>query len=311
QFRNYEILEPHLHAPKNLATQLLLPLPPATKSFLVHSYYAFNDRVVRELLGRRLTSRARKDLDEVGDRTRVPVGGCRRMFDNLKRVGKRVEDMEGDWGAVVGGEFLLPPELSSRYANVLFICNNRLDTSKKKLAYLRLSDFEYVASIFIRYFTTPTTSALLELDASLAQDARDLKAIMLNTKETIEELRNIVSSAATPPIFPLPAAAFKALLRNALSIASGLSHSKELRDVFISLQEKIVDPCAAGGYGPREMDVFFAAVAGAFGSVAGLHLHTRRRYAASYGRIIEALRKAGVRMRAAAIAGEQGPGIGK
>lgn len=43
----------------------------------VSRYYEFDDNVIREILGKKLTSRYRKDLDEVSDKTGVCLKSCR------------------------------------------------------------------------------------------------------------------------------------------------------------------------------------------------------------------------------------------
>lgn len=42
-----------------------------------YRYYAFDDAVIRELLGKKLSSRHRKDLDEVSEKTHVQLKSCR------------------------------------------------------------------------------------------------------------------------------------------------------------------------------------------------------------------------------------------
>jgi hypothetical protein len=115
QYRTFEALEPFLHRPRTLHSQLLLPLPLGTRSALIQTYYSFDERVVREILGRKLTSRARKELEDIVSKTRIPIGGCRRMFDNLKRVSKRLEDSAvagGDMVQTILHDFLLSQELA-------------------------------------------------------------------------------------------------------------------------------------------------------------------------------------------------------
>ncbi len=107
QFRNFELLENYLHQPRVLQTQTLFPLQPETCRFLVHSFYSFDERVVRELVGKKLNSRTRKDLSEVVEKTRIPIEACRRMFDNLKRIVKKCEDYDGELVKLIQLEFLL------------------------------------------------------------------------------------------------------------------------------------------------------------------------------------------------------------
>lgn len=42
-------------------------------------YYQFDSVVVREILGRKLSSRNRKDMDDVSEKTRIPIRSCRRQ----------------------------------------------------------------------------------------------------------------------------------------------------------------------------------------------------------------------------------------
>lgn len=70
--------------------------------------------MAREILGKKLSSRYRKDLDEVADRTGVRLKSCRRQFDNVKRIFKCVEELPGSVTNNIKQFFLLPDE-SARY----------------------------------------------------------------------------------------------------------------------------------------------------------------------------------------------------
>ncbi|KAI8928049.1 acidic fibroblast growth factor binding protein [Entophlyctis helioformis] len=315
QYRNFEILEDFLHQPRQLHIQPLFPLPPSTKQFLIESYYGFNERVMREILGKKLTSRVRKELDDVCQKTKMPIIGCRRMFDNLKRIIKRVEDSDGDMVTIIHRDFLLPPALSFQYANIIFINNYRFETSKKRLAHLRFSDFEYAASIFIQYFTASPASVLDELDANLAQDSRDLKSVLYNSKDTLDQLRSAtvahLAQIGHPHIMerPSPATnAFKVLLRNILTLGASLTNSKDVRDLFATLQEKVVDPCVSYGWSSTDLDLFLSTVVTVFvggeGGEGGvvdtaIPLHMRRRYGQSFSRLVTGVKYAGVRLHQA------------
>lgn len=75
-------------------------------------YYQIEDAVVREFLGKKLSSRHRKDLDEVSDKTYISLRSCRRQFDNVKRIFKRVEELPGSIVQNIKKQFLLSDELS-------------------------------------------------------------------------------------------------------------------------------------------------------------------------------------------------------
>ena len=51
---------------------------------LIEQYYAFDENVVREFLGKKLSSKNRKDLDDVSEKTGISLKSCRRQFDNIK-----------------------------------------------------------------------------------------------------------------------------------------------------------------------------------------------------------------------------------
>ena len=121
QYLNFEILEQYLHRPRYLNRQLLFPLDPDTKQYLIEKYYTFDERVIREIMGKKLNSRSRKELDDVADKARVPIGACRRMFDNLKRIVKKVEDAEGNMLKIIQMEFCLNPDLARFVAAAFFM----------------------------------------------------------------------------------------------------------------------------------------------------------------------------------------------
>lgn len=75
-------------------------------------YYNLDDIVAREILGKKLSSRYRKDLDEVADRTCVRLKSVRRQFDNVKRIFKCVEEMPGSVTNNIRTNFLLPEGLA-------------------------------------------------------------------------------------------------------------------------------------------------------------------------------------------------------
>ncbi|KAJ3003502.1 hypothetical protein HKX48_001726, partial [Thoreauomyces humboldtii] len=316
QYRTYELLEPYLHRPKLLATTppLLFPLCPETRTYLIETFYTFHPSVMRQVLGKKFSSRVRKDLEDVCSKTRVPIAGCRRMFDNFKRVTKVVEDSERDLGAVIMREFLLPKALAEQYAHIIFINNYRFDTFKRKLAHIRFADYDYVASILMHTFSHPTLPVLDDLDTTLSQDARDIKQLLFAQKGAADELRNVIatrlaspspspspippttttittttamsplhhhlphlSSPSSPPPSPTPLpvssiastdrnfdATFKTVLRGVLAIGTALSHRKDLRDVFLLIQERVVDPCLAAGWTVTDLEAFLGTVRPAF-----------------------------------------------
>ena len=54
-------------------------VPQVYKVTCFFSYYMFDKEVIRELLGKKLTGRLRKDLDDVSEKTGVSLKSCRRQ----------------------------------------------------------------------------------------------------------------------------------------------------------------------------------------------------------------------------------------
>lgn len=93
-------------------------------------------------------------------------------------------------------------------------------------------------------------------------------------------------------VFPI----FKTLVRNLLTIGAGLSQSKELRDVFIDLVEKIVEPCRDADWTVEDMEYFFTALLRTFDSLESINRGLRMRYSSMYQRYIRAVMLCSCRM---------------
>lgn len=96
-YRTYAMLERLLSSlsTSKLFEQPAFQLDPKTQQILIEKFYSLDDEVAREILGKKLSSRYRKDLDEVAEKTCVKLKSCRRQFDNVKRIYKVVDEMPG------------------------------------------------------------------------------------------------------------------------------------------------------------------------------------------------------------------------
>ena len=52
---------------------------------MVERYHELDGPVLREILGKKITSKTRKDLDDASELTRVPLRSCHRQYDNIRR----------------------------------------------------------------------------------------------------------------------------------------------------------------------------------------------------------------------------------
>ena len=102
----------------------------------------------------------RKDLDDIAFRTHRSLLLCRRVFDNMKRITKKVEDAEEEMVPCIMNHFLLSQELACQYAHIIFMNHYRFDTTKRKLSLLGFADYEY--GTFLSLEKNPPSSPELD-----------------------------------------------------------------------------------------------------------------------------------------------------
>ena len=81
-----------------------------------------NKAFCREIVGKKLSSRLRKDLDEICEKPSckaIKLRSARRQYDNVKRVFKTIEDMAGDYVTNITAQFGLSRGLAEKYATLV------------------------------------------------------------------------------------------------------------------------------------------------------------------------------------------------
>lgn len=262
-YRTFQMMERLLHCPTRLAEQWTFQITPATQKMLIERYYEFDSCVIREFLGKKLSSRNRKDLDEVSEKTGVSIKSCRRQFDNVKRVYKTVEDTCGDLVHNIQSYFLLPEKLARKYAAVVYLTNNRFETGKRKLQYVTFDDFLHCANEMMSNWCCKKPDCkyeetAMEMDREFLQELRDTKLLL--EKEVFDEMKAYVVSVVRPKLseralYDLESN-FKVVSRTLVNIAYGLNHSKEVRDLFVDIVEKFIEPCRHSRWSPLDLKIF-------------------------------------------------------
>ena len=280
QFRMFRHLEPYLQSPPTLFNTQLFQLSVATKRALIEQYYAFDEAVVRVFLGKKLSTRNRKDLDDVSEKTGILLKSCRRQFDNIKQVLRVVDDYEGSLVENIKLKFLLPETLARSYASVVFISHNRFETNKRKLAHLTFTDFTCCASQMIDRWTAGSEGSHavdddLELDRDFLHELHDLKLNMID-RVWIDRQQKLVLKDLRKRKLPTPMLKsveqnFKSLSKAITNLGASLIHSKDLKDFFVDLVEKIVEPCKQQPWGRNEMDLVISSIAGTFAECESAH----------------------------------------
>ena len=155
----------------------------------------------------------------------------------------------------------------------------------------------------MKYWTSSETRSTDSIDETLAQDARDVRTVFLSSKELLEEYRSVVTqqlSATVDPQSPATVASasdqtqaqFRNLVRNVLSIGAGLSQSKEMKDVFVDLVEKVVEPFVGLSWGQQDVEAFFQALIKQFGTLTSLQDNYKNRYHPSFARLLTGMQLA-------------------
>uniref|UniRef100_A0A0K8TJS3 Acidic fibroblast growth factor intracellular-binding protein n=1 Tax=Lygus hesperus TaxID=30085 RepID=A0A0K8TJS3_LYGHE len=261
-YRTYNLLEKLLHNPPKLAEQLHFQIEPITRQLLIEKYYAFDDNVIREILGKKLSSRYRKDLDEVSDKTGVCLKSCRRQFDNVKRIFKAVEDLQGSVLQNIRSLFLLPEELAKRYGAVVFMACLRFETNKRKLLYLTFNDFYECASSIMHHWTYPSGTwdhDDIDLDREFLLELREIRSIMDKEKELKHLVCSKIRSQMLDKAFHELEFNFRTYSRSLITIGCNLHRNRDLKDLFIDLVEKCIEPWKQVNWTQNDLKTFLGA----------------------------------------------------
>ncbi|XP_046746937.1 acidic fibroblast growth factor intracellular-binding protein [Diprion similis] len=245
-YRTYSLLERLLQMPPQLASeQLAFQIEPQTSQMLIEMYYEFDDAVVRDFVGKKLSAKHRKELDEVAEKTGVSLKSCRRQFDNVKRVLKVIEDLPGSLVTNIKQCFLLPDELAKRYAAVVFIACMRFEMNKKKLQYLTFPDLFHCANTMMALWTYRYTGSEYfdtDLDREFLLDLPECRVLLENEKHH----KHLVCIKLKPTLLERSYQEldmnFRLYSRAIIGIACNLHRSRELRSFFSDLVERCLEP---------------------------------------------------------------------
>ncbi|KDO19038.1 hypothetical protein SPRG_14375 [Saprolegnia parasitica CBS 223.65] len=195
QYRLFEKLESYFMHPKLLRTQLLFQIPAWQQQEMTEKYYGLDGPVVRRLVGKKLTSKAQKDLDEVSEQSFRTLKNCRRQFENLRRVYAMLEEknFQGCIARAISDHFLISDRLAAKYAGIVFLVHGRFEVhmTHKTVGFLTWSDLQFFAALLMGHWVTPSTKrhlgptklACKTLSASIAVLAEG-SALHCDTTET-------------------------------------------------------------------------------------------------------------------------------
>jgi len=208
QYRNFTLLQKALEHPKTLSSHSMFQMDSSSRRLLIEGYYDFDEILMRELIGRKLTSGQRRDLDDASEKLKIRQSSCERQFDNLKRISRLVfSDLKTSALDIIMNEFSLPRELSRKYVWLLFLCFHRVDLSKKRIQFLSTFDLIRLSEIIMNHWGDPLRTYTMELDMKLKEDVRDLKTHLNSQKEISEYYMRLIKTRyqsvnSSPRILP-------------------------------------------------------------------------------------------------------------
>ena len=213
---------------------------------------------MRVIVGKKLSSRTRRDLDDIANqRSGCSLHSVQRQFDNLRRVFKTVEDVDGRTRDVIAEAFLLDEHLAEVYARMVFICKNHLLLTKRNLAGIHFREFLYCAGLFMKHWTPPravSDASDQDFDRHFLQRLRELTFRVSGGHDAgLQQLCTKIAAAFPPFRRRLATDLVRGLIKGLLHIGAGLSNSRELRDIFEDLVAKVVGPCREKGWGEADV----------------------------------------------------------
>lgn len=258
-YRGFTQLERLLHRPSRFAEQTVFQMEDGVRQRLIARYYELDDSVLRELLGLRLTSKIRKDLDEVAEKTGVRLRSCRRQFDNLRRIFRCMEEVPGNLEANIQDIYELPLELARRYGVVVFFSCLGFDLSKEKLEHLTFEDFYHCGrAMMVRWTYTCTGPEYYdtEIDREFMMDLRECRVLIDNEEEHKKRCCTLLSEMMTPAGFEELELNFRTYSRVIIELAYGLHRSREFKHFFSDCFEKCVEPLRNSKWSKTEVRDF-------------------------------------------------------
>jgi len=302
QYTSFKYLETFLQSPTLLNSPILASLSPEQKENLLEHYYEFNKDVMREILGKKMSAKLRKDMDDVSEKTGVSLHSCRRQFDNVKNILRTYEDMEESLNDILKNHFLFSEVLVKKYYPLVFVFLQRFETSKKRLNYLTydniITSADFITEKWTCHagsFTNGKSADPEEIDRNFVQDLRDLHHTV--TERDFQDLQRgyilarLEKKATTLHFKKSVDSNFRTISRNIFHIGGNLTHSKDVRDFFVDCVEKVVEPVKQLEWAHKEFDMFLNLLLDSWGDFKDEHRNFVRKYDTVFIRYMEVMKK--------------------
>ena len=332
QFQFYEWITPFLNEPTQFRTQSVFVLHPSDVAHMIEAYYSYDEIVMRDILGKPLTKAASRDMQEQAVDFRTKVFSIRRQFDNVKRILTRVEqEIQSTKGqqspsertvlTIIKEDFRLPGELASQYEHIAFLCYNKIETSKSRLNLLDYSEWSAMAAVVKAMWGAEDS---LDLDVEftdmmrVAKEALSAREVSLDFRKHVMALfkaslhdsdmpHTVSNSMATlgkeqlyyRHMLSALEKGFVSIARAIAQIGAGLQEWREIRDLFVDVNEKVLTPLDAADMTLEQVVTLFSAMdkaIGMCGVTTKSKMKTQPQWAPAWRKCVEGIKMLAVTM---------------
>jgi len=278
QFLTFVLIESYFQHPAQMRQQHMFQISGDLQHQLIEMYYRLDDEIAREILGKNLKGKHKKDLVDIQGKVKHRI--VQRQCDNVRRVYKfatHATEKQISVCEAIENQFSLSKNLALKYVHIAFLCFHGFDTNEKKLPQLNtFKHFATLASILQRYLTT--TSNTLDLDDGLDSGLLELKSLLNSSESSLEKFKQLVcadlnqssltsssssSSTSRGNLVAKIEPKFIQFTKALLHIGASLSYPKEFKDFFIDLDEKVA-AIYKGGIGTCDLRVLFTSMINTF-----------------------------------------------
>jgi hypothetical protein len=190
---------------------------------MIHAFYSFDASVAKELVGRKITSRGRRDIDDVAEAANVQLRSCKRQFENVRRIFSSLEEttqFQCNVFQYLSQQYLLDPAQALRYTALLFLLYARFQVyNKRRLQRLDYHDLEYCSAVIMTCMVNDS-QAFIESGIDERKDPlqclADVNGFDLD-KRLVASIRDIRTALQDKDMLELFVSLVKDPLGNALS----------------------------------------------------------------------------------------------
>ena len=158
QIHLFQFLKTYLEHPWHFVV-IRHQLNSQVRNRLISAYYTFNHMFARELLNHRISSKLRKDVDEIATKLKVPLFPCFRYFDNIRIVLNKFEDFDGGSSVLdfMKQVFSMNEDLARQYTTIVFLQHFKFDIGRKRMQFLTFDDLCSVSLTVLQFWSCGQT----------------------------------------------------------------------------------------------------------------------------------------------------------